>query len=53
MTPTELIGAFITGILAIAALSLILAPGQQSAAVLNAFGSNFGSIISAAKNAPK
>jgi hypothetical protein len=53
MTPSELISAFITGVLVIAALSLIVAPGGQAPAVLNAFGTNFASIIQAAKNYPK
>jgi hypothetical protein len=53
MTPSEIVGGAVMGILVIAALSLIVAPDSQAAKVISAFGSNFASVIGAAKNYPK
>jgi len=53
MSLSEILGKGVMAAFIIAALSLIIAPGSQAAAVLNAFGSNFTSVISAAKNYPK
>jgi hypothetical protein len=52
MTPSELFGMFITGILGIAILSLIVAPTSQASKVVNAFGTNFVSVLGAAKSYP-
>ena len=53
MSPSEIIGKGVMAAFIIAALSLIVAPGSQAATIMNAFGSNFTSVISAAKNYPK
>jgi gas vesicle protein len=53
MSMTDILGAFVTGALVLAALSLIVAPDSQAAKVLNAFGENFSQVISSAKNYPK
>jgi len=53
MTPSDIVGNVLMAVLIIAALSLIVAPDSQAAKVISAFGSNFASVISAAKNYPK
>ena len=53
MSLSDIFGKGVMAAFMIAALSLIVAPGSQAATVMNAFGSNFTSVISAAKNYPK
>jgi len=53
MSLSDILGKGVMAAFVIAALSLIVAPGSQAATIMNAFGSNFTSVISAAKNYPK
>lgn len=49
MTPVGIIGAFLAGIVAIAALSVLVKPGSQTAQVVGAFGKAVEDTIGAAK----
>lgn len=52
MTPTDLLGAFVTGILAVAILSLVVAPKSTAANVVMSFGQSFAGIVDSAKAYP-
>lgn len=52
MSVQQIAGAFLGGIIVVAALSLILAPESQTAAVVNAIGTNMTNILRAAKAYP-
>ncbi len=52
MTPSDIVAALVTGVLGIAFLSLIVAPNSQASQVINSLGSNFASVLSAAKAYP-
>ena len=49
MRAVDIIGAFLTGLLAVAALSLIVKPGYQLPQVVSAFGKAVSDDIGAAK----
>jgi hypothetical protein len=52
MTIIEMIGAFLSGIILISALSLILAPGSEASGVIKSLGSSTADILGAAKSRP-
>jgi hypothetical protein len=53
MTPSELLGAFITGVLTVAIISLIVAPQSKAGETVKAFGDSFSGVLGAAKSYPK
>ena len=52
MKVVDAIGAFLAGVLALAALSLIVAPDSKAATVVSSFGTTTANLIKAAKNYP-
>lgn len=52
MKISEIVGAFLAGIVTIAALSLIVAPDSQMAKVVESLGSAAGNLITVAKAYP-
>lgn len=49
MRAVDVLGAFLTGIIAIAAISLIVAPQSQVATIITSFGSATSGMVTAAK----
>jgi membrane-associated phospholipid phosphatase len=49
MTPSQIIGGFLLGIITIAALSIILAPNSTTASVLKALIESTSGLVKAAK----
>lgn len=52
MSVQQIMGSFVAGIIAIAAISLLVAPESQSAKIINAFGTNMANILRTAKAYP-
>lgn len=49
MRAVDILGAFLSGIIAIAAISLVVAPQSQLAAIIGSFGDATSRLVQAAK----
>ena len=52
MSVQQIMGGFVAGFIAIAAISLLVAPESQTAKIINAFGTNMANILRTAKAYP-